>query len=363
MRALVKSSWLAAVVAGLVVAGSCTPPDPGPPAPPWSVSTYAGRCGASAGNVDGPKANASFYLPVGIDVDVSGRVVVAEGDSQTVRIISNGNVGTLAGSPLSPGTADGPGATARFTFPFDVATAPSGIVYVSDTGSHTIRAISPDGNVSTLAGSPGARGAIDGTGSAARFNEPAGLAIGPEGQLYVADRGNGTLRVVTPDGEVSTLAGSSGHFGYSDGIGAAARFSRFNGVDVDSDGNVWIADTNNVTIRRVTPAGVVSTIAGVPGESAPVDGTGTNARFSFPYQLTVDSGDNVYVADGDSTIRRVTPSGQVTTPIGGANAAGCLDGIGTAARLWAPQGIATDINDRLLVADTGNHVIRRITTR
>jgi sugar lactone lactonase YvrE len=272
-------------------------------------------------------------------------------------------VTTLAGSALSQGTTDGPGSTARFNFPFDVAASPSGIIYVSDTGNHTIRAISPAGSVTTLAGSPGTSGSADGTGSAARFNEPAGIALGPQGQLYVADRGNGTIRIVTAGGSVSTLAGSAGLFGQSDGAGPSARFSRFNGIDVDSSGNIWIADTNNATIRKVTPNGVVSTVAGIPGDSAPVDGVGSSARFSFPYQLAVDSADNVYVADGDSTIRMIKPGRVVSTPIGVANSNGCQDGVGTASRLHAPQGIAVDNSGRLLVADTGNSVIRRVTTR
>lgn len=345
------------------VAASCATEQPGAPELPWNVSTFAGACGTGVGAADGPRSSASFYLPVGVDVDDFSRVVIADVESHTIRAVSGNTVSTLAGSTGMAGADDGVGANARFRMPFDVAIAPSGVVYVSDTGNHTIREIALDGEVSTLAGSPGQTGSADGSGSTARFNEPAGIALGHDGDLYVADRGNGTVRVVTPTGDVSTLAGLAGAFGHADGAGSAARFSRFNGIDVDSDGNIWVADTNNVTIRKVTPTGTVTTFAGAAGQSAPVDGVGSAARFDFPYQIAIDSADNIFVADGDSTIRKIEPTGSVTTPVGVANSSGCVDGVGSAARLYAPQGIAIDGRDRLLVADTGNSIIRRVITR
>ncbi len=257
------------------------------------------------------------------------------------------------------GSADGVGSAARFNHPVGIAVAPGDLLYVTDPGSHTVRRISPDGTVTTIAGAAGVPGSVDGVGAAARFNGPVGLAADDDGYVYVADSLNATVRKISPTGAVTTLAGAPGLFGSADGTGSAARFSRFFGVDVDASGTVYVADTNNVTIRKVTPSGAVSTIAGSPGDSTPLDGVGRAARFDYPYKLAVDDNGTVYVADGDSTIRRITTGGAVTTPIGSANTPGCLDAIGSAARLNAPQDIDVGADGALYIVDTGNSVIRR----
>ncbi len=193
----------------------------------------------------------------------------------------------------------------------------AGNVYVADTGNSTIREVTPAGVVTTLAGWSGHTGSGDGTGSAARFYDPEGVAVDSTGNVYVADYFNYTIRKVTPAGVVTTLAGSVGSSGTNDGVGSAARFSYPKGVAVDSAGNVYVADNGNSTIRQVTPAGVVTTLAGSPGLYGSSDGTGSNARFGGPSGVAVDSADNVYVADTDNqTIRKVTPAGVVTTLAG-----------------------------------------------
>ena len=151
--------------------------------------------------------------------------------------------------------------------------------------------------VTTLAGSAPASGSADGTGSAARFNKPGGVAVDSSGNVYVADRNNHTIRKVTPGGLVTTLAGSAGVGGSADGIGSAAEFYYPSGVAVDSSGNVYVADANNYTIRKVTPSGVVTTLAGSAGLNGSANGTGSAARFSYPNGVAVDSSGNVYVAD------------------------------------------------------------------
>ncbi|MHB8522477.1 MAG: NHL repeat-containing protein, partial [Limisphaerales bacterium] len=214
------------------------------------------------------------------------------------------------------------------------------------------------GVVTTLAGLAGSSGSADGAGSVARFWGPSGVGLDSAGDVYVADYWNSTIRKVTPEGVVTTLAGG-GH-GSADGTGSTAWFYQPAGVAVDSAGNVYVADTWNHTIRKVTPAGVVSTLAGLAGGIGSADGTGSAARFNFPFGVAVDKATNVYVADyGNHTIRKVTPAGVVTTLGGLAGSYGSADGTGGAARFWGPSGVAVDSAGNVYVGDTFNNTIRK----
>ncbi len=195
---------------------------------------------------------------------------------------------TLAGVSAI-GSSDGSGSAARFFSPSGVAVDSSGTVYVADTGNNTIRKITSGGAVTTLAGLAGSSGSADGTGPGARFSRPTGVAVDVSGTVYVADTGNNTIRKITSGGTVTTLAGLAGSFGSNDGTGSAARFSFPGGVAVDSSGTVYVADTNNQTIRIVTSGGSVTTLAGLSGIPGAADGTGSTARFSFPRAIAVDS--------------------------------------------------------------------------
>jgi NHL repeat len=172
----------------------------------------------------------------------------------------------FAGNLAGPGTTDGTGAAARFLYPLGIATDSAGNVYVADNASHTIRKITPAGEVSTFAGTAGNPGSADGTGAAARFDFPVGLATDNADDVYVADTGNNTIRKITPAGVVSTLAGTAGYSGSADGTGGAARFYVPYGITVDNAGNVYVADNFNCAIRGITPNGEVSTIVGIPGQ-------------------------------------------------------------------------------------------------
>ncbi len=332
------------------------------------VSTLAGS-ERTAGSADGTGGAALFNQPYGVAVDGAGNIYVADGVNDTIRKITNdGVVSTLAGTARSIGFADGIGSAARFNLPTGVAVDGSGDLYVADSSNHTIRTITSDGAVSTFVGIAGSfPGNTDDTGSAARFNNPAGVALDASGNIYVADRGNHTVRKLTAAGVVSTLAGTPGSSGSSDGAGNAARFNSPAGVAVDGSGNVYVADHDNHTIRKITGDGVVSTLAGSTSSSTPyggsADGTGSAAHFAFPSGVAVDGSGNVYVADtSNDTIRKITSTGDVTTFAGKAQNGGSADGAGSLARFWAPEGVAVDGSGNVYVADTGNHIIRKITS-
>jgi len=212
---------------------------------------------------------------------------------------------TFAG--ISGGGADGVGAHARFYIPVGAAFGPDGSAYIADSGNHTIRKITTTGVVSTVAGSAGVSGAVDGAASAARFYFPQGVAVDADGNVYVSDSGNYTIRKITAAGVVTTLAGLAGAPGSIDGAGAKARFGLPAGLAVDPDGNLYVADELNQTIRKVTPAGVVSTLAGRAGERGSSNGTGNMARFAPPIGIVFAHDGNLYVADpSNPMIRRVT---------------------------------------------------------
>ncbi|EDY19525.1 Peptidase S53 propeptide [Chthoniobacter flavus Ellin428] len=280
-------------------------------------------------------------------------------------------ISTLAGQVLTQGTADGTGTAAQFGYPSGVAVDSSGNIYVADFNNDTIRKITPGGTVTTPYGQPGVIGATNGTGTNATFNTPNGVAIDSANNIYVADSGNSAIRKITPGRVVSTLAGQPGLSGSADGT-TKALFNNPQGVAVDSAGNVYVADTTNETIRKITPAGVVSTLAGTAGTVGYADGAGAAAIFNGPSSVAVDSAGNVYVADlYNFVVRKITPGGVVTTPYGQAGMPGRLDGIGTAALFNAPIGVAVDANNNLYITDsqippdltstsTGNNLVRRV---
>ena len=307
---------------------------------------------------DAGGTNINFSDPQGVTVDSNGTIYVANSSINTIsKVTLAGVVTTFAGSGTQ-GSTDGTGTAASFSSPRGLTVDSSGNVYVADTGNHKIRKITPAGVVTTFAGS-GDANSTDGTGTAASFNAPKGIAIDSSGNVYVADTGNHNIRKITPAGVVTTLAGS-GTQGSTDAIGIAASFDAPRGVTVDSSGNVYVADTNSRKIRKITPAGVVSTLAG-SGADGFTDGTGAAASFANPYGITVDSRGNVYVTD-TFLIRKITPEGVVTTIAGivGHPATSFADGIGTAAKFFLPDGITLDNSGNVYLADLFNNKIRKL---
>lgn len=325
---------------------------------------YFGRLAGNApGSDDGTGSEARFFDPEGVATDAAGNVYVADYVNSTIRKITPaGVVSTFAGFAWSPGSVDGPGGAARFKNPTGVAVDAAGNVYVANFGSHTIRKITSSGVVSTFAGAVGNNGSNDGTGSAALFDGPSGVAVDSAGNLYVADYFNFTIRKITPSRVVTTLAGSPRQGGSTDGTGSAARFNRPNSVAVDAQNNIYVADSSNHTIRKITPGGVVTTLAGLADQPGSANGTGAAARFFYPFGVSVDAADNVYVADaGNHTIRKITPLGVVTTPAGLAGSYGSADGVGSTARFHNPVSLARDMAGNVYVGDGLNNTIRKLT--
>jgi sugar lactone lactonase YvrE len=267
-----------------------------------AVNTYAGN--GTLGGVDGINTVASFSNPTGVAIDSSGNVYVADvGNNKIRKISATGIVTTFAGSGVQ-GFADGTSDTASFYYPHSIAVDASGNIFVADTFNHRIRKITSAGIVTTFAGN-GSAGDIDGLGTAASFRFPQGIAVDPSGIIYVADTYNHKIRKISPLGVVTTLAGS-GSNGAGNGIGTVASFSYPEGVAIDSNGNVYVTDTNNHKIRKISPTEVVTTFAG-NGLIGSTDGNGINASFYFPSGITVDSIGNVYVGDnGNHKIRKIT---------------------------------------------------------
>lgn len=326
------------------------------------VTTLAGRPGV-AGYADGSGRAAEFRLPGSVAVDNSGHVFVADAANHVIRKIDpNGTVSLLAGHPVAHGSTDGVGDNARFSAPFGVAADRMGNLYVADTVNNTIRKVTPEGEVSNLAGSAGNPGSNDGTGEVARFRNPWGIAVNDTGDVFVADLSNDTIRKITPGGQVTTIAGLAGHAGEADGPSDEARFDEPNAIAIDHEGNLYVSDGNNNTIRKITAAGMVTTLAGTPGHAGYADGQGVDAWFSNPRGLALDQRNNIFVIDGGSdTIRVITPAGDVTTVAGLPGVSGATDGTGANARFNGPSGIAVDSSGTLFVADAENNTIRKIT--
>jgi len=269
------------------------------------------------------------------------------------------NVSTMAGSG-SFGSADGLGIFAQFYNPDGIAVDGSGNVYVAEFSSHTIRKIDSSGNVSTLAGIAGTNGFADGSGVSAQFDSPNGVDVDSSGNVYVADFHNNRIRKIS-GGIVSTFAGTGAQDSV-DGPGASAQFNRPSGVAVDSSGNVYVADQFGQRIRKITSSGVVSTLAGTV-TAGWNDGPGASAQFNFPSEVAVDSSGNVYVADlVGHRIRKIDSGGNVST-LAGTGVPGFADGPGASAQFNNPNGVAVDGSGNVYVADMENHRIRKIDSR
>lgn len=383
--------------------------------------------GGGDGGASIPQAGTSGTLGTGANADTGGTgaattgngqsggpVPAAQRDSPTAPAApadtTPGSLGMTAPDccpqPLAePASAQADATNARFNRPLGIAVDGSGNLYVADALNNTIRKVAPTGVVTTLAGSPGTSGNADGTGAAARFSFLKGIAVDGAGNLYAVD--NSAIRKITPSGVVTTLAGASGEAGDADGPGATARFNRPWGIAADAAGNLYVADTDNYLVRKITPAGTVSTHAGTRGMRGTANGTATTATFLGPMGIAIDSSGNLYLSDwfgppasnipeGSTFIRRIAADGGVTTMAGNfggetgpaafsdafalaADGAGNVyvaalrsvrrvSPTGTVTTLAGPSdqfqvldGIAIDGAGTLFVTDEANHTVSKVT--
>jgi streptogramin lyase len=312
-----------------------------------TVSTLAGNAGSDF--IDGLGSAAFFDSPQGITVGADGNIYVADSFNSAIRKVTTaGDVTTLSGNG-EIGYVDGPIATAQFYAPQSLVTDASGNTYVADYGNNNIRKITPDGVVSTFAGS-GDAGYADGTGTKATFNSPRGLAIDGSGNIFVADMGNNLIRKITPAGVVTTFAGSRGASYLDNATATSATFNKPNGIAIDANNNIYIAEALNHAIRKITPAGVVTTFVG---------GNKQTALLGGPSAIAFDKSWNLFIADQNGRILEITKD-KVLKVIAGNGTTGFADGVGTASIFNSPQGITVDASNNVYVADYYNNRIRKI---
>lgn len=325
------------------------------------VTTVAGQP-EIPGNNDGAPFDATFNNPHGIAVGIDGIIYITDRWSHLIRKIDlDGTVSTLAGIPGVSGESDGIGTEATFFEPWGICVDHQGTVFVADTRNNKIRKITADGVVTTLAGS-GNYGTSNGTGSSATFGNPVGIETDNQGNIYVADHLTHIIRKIDTLGTVSTLAGKPYQTGSGDGLGNQASFNRPYGLSLDLDGNILVADEWNHKIRSITPDGMVTTLAG-DGLISSDDGMVSTASFNFPWDITVDSLGNIFVADGyNYTIRKIKPTGEVVTYAGSTGVAGVIDGVGDAAAFNGTTALAfSPVTQEIYIGDAYNHLIRKVT--
>ena len=321
------------------------------------VSTLAGSGSSGSNNATG--TSASFSKPQGLVVDANGNIYVSEYSGHKIRKITpDGVVTTFAGS--SSGNNNGTGTSARFNRPNGLAIDGSGNIYVADEWNHRIRKITTAGVVTTLAGS--SSGFSDGTGTGAQFSYPSGIAVDGSGNLFVCDRSNHRIRKVTPAGVVTTFAGS-GSASNTNGTGTGATFKNPTGIAIDANDNLYVTDYSNHSVRKITSAGVVTTLAGpvnTSGTWGTSNGTGTSARFNYPYHIVIDSYGHIIVTEmNGQRLRKITTAGVVTSYVG-STTSGSVNGVGTSARFNSPRGLGIDADDNIFIADFNNHLIRKV---
>lgn len=312
-----------------------------------TVTSLAGN--SSTGLTDGTGENAFFNSPQGITTNANGDIYISDSFNSAIRMVTTGGTVTTLTGNGTIGYVDGSLADARFYAPQGIIIDATGTTYIADLANNLIRKITAGGVVSTLAGS-GSTGYTDGAGSKAEFNNPCGLAFDPQGNIIVADRGNNLIRRVTPAGVVTTVAGTRVAAYFNSTTGTSASFNKPSGVTVDAAGTIYVADLLNRAIRKISTAGVVTTLIGGPKDLTSV---------GYPGAIAVNTKGDLFIVDQNGRILMIT-AGKVLLPLAGKSLLGFADGQGTSALFSAPQGVNVDKNGNLWIADSGNNRIRKL---
>jgi len=333
------------------------------------INTVAGNGIRGFSGDGGPATSAQLNAPLGVAVDTAGNLFIADyGDNRVRKVTSSGVISTVAGNEIRGFSGDGgPATSARLSYPYGVAVDTAGNLFIADTYNHCVRKVTPGGVISTVAGN-GTQGysGDGGPAKAAQLRIPQGVAVDTADILFIADTGNNRVRKVTPDGVISTVAGNGTHgFSGNGGPATSAQLNYPNGIAVDSAHNLFIADRNNNRIRKVTPGGVISTVAGngtygFSGDGGPAKA----AQLRIPQGIAIDTARNLFIADtGNNRVRKVTPSGVIST-VAGNGIRGFSGNVGaaTSAQLNAPSGVAVDAARNLFIADTGDGRVRKVTS-
>jgi sugar lactone lactonase YvrE len=347
---------ITAVGAGISCRKPSTEDPAANPLPPngkkWIVSTLAGD--GTPNFFNGPSLSASFHFPEDIVFSLDGPLYVTDVFNRVIRKIAGGQVSTFAGG-IGFDVINGHGESAGFKSPYSVTVDANGNLYTTDDNDPRIRKISPDGDVTTFAGIE-IPGFADGNADVAQFKPGNYIVADPAGNLYVSDGGNNRIRKITAAGQVTTLAGT-GTAGFKDGDGIVAQFNFPGGIALDKNGNLYVADRGNFRIRKITPTGEVSTVAGT-GVQGNRDGIANEAQFSLDMRdIIVDDDGNLYLTELDR-IRFINSQGVVSVIAG--STSGYLDGVGVVAKFNYPNGLALDAVGNLYVADLNNNRIRKI---
>jgi sugar lactone lactonase YvrE len=371
---------LASLIAVLAFAGGCSNylfgiiQNFGLPNGP-KISTAVGNGTGGYKGDGGPATSAEINQPYGIAEDSSGNLYIADSRNCVIRKVdTSGNITTVAGNG-SPGySSSGLATNANLNSPLAVVLDSAGDMYISDAGNYVIQKVDHvTQDISTVAGMPGATGWNDSTpltatlGTTVKLGYPYGLALDSGGNLYIADLYNSVIWMLNTSGNITTVAGShSLGAGYA-GDGGQATSSELNypmGVWVDAVGDIYIADSSNYAIRKVTPSGIITTMAGTGTDGFSGDGgPATSAEINFPADLTMDSAGNLYISEGDSIVRKIDTSGIISMVAGNYNLGAGYGGDGnvaTAALLYDPFGLAFDPSGNLFIADRVNDRIRKV---
>ncbi len=342
-----------------------------------TIATVAGT--GTQGNVDDePTTAAGSQLshPQGLDVDADGNLYIADSSNHRVRkVTTDGVITTIAGTG-TPGNTDDEGHTAtgsQLFFPIGIAVDADGNLYIAEYANHRIRKVTTDGLITTIAGT-GIQGNTDDEGHTAtgsQLDSPGAIAIGSDGDLYIVEVSNHRVRKVSTKGLITTVAGITGSNGSADDEGHTAIGSQLNfpiGIAVDNDDNLYIVDSGNHRIRKVTTDGLITTVAGITGSNGSADDEGhtaTGSRLQDPRGVAVDNDGNLYIADtNNNRVRKVTTDGLITTIAGTGTSGGTDDDptnpTATGSQLSGPWSVDVDTDGHVYIADYGNHRIRKI---